>query len=63
MSFLNYQIEHHLFPSMPELYMPLVSVEVRAFFAKHGIKYDSRNYFTAMHDTFLNLKNVSHVDI
>lgn len=59
MSYLNFQIEHHLFPSMPELYLPLASVEVRKFFADHGLKYDSRPYRTALWDTFHNLKKVS----
>jgi fatty acid desaturase len=60
MSFLNFQIEHHLFPSMPQFRHPTVSPRVRALFAKHGLKYDSRDYITAMKDTFANLHNVGH---
>jgi fatty acid desaturase len=58
MSYLNFQIEHHLFPSMPQFRMPLISDRVRALFEKHGYKYDSRGYFSAMKDTFNNLHNV-----
>lgn len=58
MSYLNYQIEHHLFPSMPQFRMPVVSRRVKALFEKHGFKYDQRSYFTAMADTFKNLHNV-----
>jgi fatty acid desaturase 2 (delta-6 desaturase) len=58
MSFLNYQIEHHLFPSMPQFRHPEVSPRVRALFEKHGVDYDSRDYFPAMYDTFKNLDNV-----
>ena len=41
MSYLNYQIEHHLFPSMPQFRHPIVSPRVKALFEKHGLKYVS----------------------
>ena len=58
MSYLNYQIEHHLFPSMPQFRHPMVSKRVRALLEKHGLKYDQRNYIVARRDTFANLHNV-----
>ena len=36
---LNYQIEHHLFPSMPRPNLRRVQSMVRAFCAEHGIDY------------------------
>ncbi|GAA3748907.1 fatty acid desaturase family protein [Salinactinospora qingdaonensis] len=36
---LNYQVEHHLFPSMPRPALPRVQPLVRAFCARHGITY------------------------
>ncbi|MDA0564149.1 acyl-CoA desaturase [Streptomonospora sp. S1-112] len=36
---LNYQVEHHLFPSMPRSALPRVQPLVRAFCAQHGIAY------------------------
>jgi fatty acid desaturase len=36
---LNYQIEHHLFPSMPRANLGRVQHMVRAFCAEHGIEY------------------------
>ena len=36
---LNYQIEHHLFPSMPRPSLRLAQAPVRAFCAQHGIPY------------------------
>lgn len=60
MSYLNFQIEHHLFPSMPQFRHPIVSPRVKALFEKHGLKYDQRPYFTAMSDTFKNLHNVGY---
>lgn len=58
MSYLNFQIEHHLFPSMPQFRHPEISPRVKALFEKHGVKYDNREYFSAMYDTFANLDNV-----
>lgn len=37
MSYLNYQIEHHLFPSMPQYRHPIISPRVKALFEKHGL--------------------------
>jgi fatty acid desaturase 2 (delta-6 desaturase) len=62
MSYLNYQIEHHLFPSMPQFRHPQISPRVRALLEKHGLKYDQRNYIDAMRVTFTNLHNVG-VDV
>jgi fatty acid desaturase len=36
---LNYQIEHHLFPSMPRPNLRRIQPTVRAFCAEHGIAY------------------------
>jgi fatty acid desaturase len=58
MSYLNYQIEHHLFPSMPQFRHPETSKHVQILFAKHGLKYDQRSYTEAMIVTFQNLHNV-----
>jgi len=58
MSYLNFQIEHHLFPSMPQFRHPVVSQRVRALFTKHGVKYDQRSYVEAMKVTFQNLHKV-----
>jgi len=58
MSYLNFQIEHHLFPSLPQFRAPLVSPMVKELFDKHGVKYDSRGYFPAMLDTYNNLDQV-----
>eukprot|EP00744_Colponema_vietnamica_P001061 GILI01001805.1.p1 GENE.GILI01001805.1~~GILI01001805.1.p1 ORF type:complete len:415 (+),score=133.48 GILI01001805.1:146-1390(+) len=58
MGYLNYQIEHHLFPCMPQYRFVKLAPRVRAFFKANGLKYDCRDYFAAMHDTFSNLKEV-----
>lgn len=60
MSFLNYQIEHHLFPSMPQFRHPKVSPRVRELFESHGLEYLQRGYFEAMAITFANLHQVGH---
>ena len=58
MSYLNFQIEHHLFPSMPQFRHPKVSIRVRALFKKHNLHYDCRSYLDAMVATFKNLHEV-----
>lgn len=58
MSYLNFQIEHHLFPSMPQFRHPLVSERVKVLFKKHGLKYDQRGYWESLKVTFQNLHQV-----
>jgi fatty acid desaturase len=58
MSFLNYQIEHHLFPSMPQFRHPIVSPRVKTVFEKHGVEYIEMSYSDAMVKTFQNLDKV-----
>lgn len=58
MSYLNFQIEHHLFPAMPQFRFPLISGRVKALFEKHGLVYDQRSYTDAMVATFKNLDKV-----
>jgi len=36
---LNYQIEHHLFPTMPRHNYPKISEKVRALCKKHNVQY------------------------
>eukprot|EP00040_Diaphanoeca_grandis_P006113 m.35991 g.35991 ORF g.35991 m.35991 type:complete len:437 (-) comp17233_c0_seq1:173-1483(-) len=58
MSYLNYQIEHHLFPSMPQFNHPKISPRVQALFKKHGVTYMNDSYTDAMKRTFKNLDQV-----
>jgi acyl-CoA 6-desaturase (Delta-6 desaturase) len=58
MSYLNFQIEHHLFPSMPQFRHPLISPRVKALFEKHGLVYDQRSYLEGVRVTFQNLHKV-----
>ena len=58
MSYLNFQIEHHLFPCMPQYNHPIVSERVKKLFAKHGLKYDQRDYWESLKVTFQNLHQV-----
>eukprot|EP00929_Paragymnodinium_shiwhaense_P039939 TRINITY_DN208_c0_g3_i1.p1 TRINITY_DN208_c0_g3~~TRINITY_DN208_c0_g3_i1.p1 ORF type:complete len:772 (-),score=198.11 TRINITY_DN208_c0_g3_i1:118-2433(-) len=58
MAYLNFQIEHHLFPTMPQFRHPEVSKRVKILFAKHGLHYDVRGYFSCLGDTLKNLHDV-----
>jgi fatty acid desaturase len=44
---LNYQIEHHLFPSMPRPHLRRASRLVRAYCQTHGIPYTSMGLFAS----------------
>lgn len=58
MSYLNYQIEHHMFPSLPQFRHPQVAPRIKALFKAHGLVYDERPYFPALGDTLRNLHEV-----
>ena len=60
MGYLNYQVEHHLFPCMPQFRHPVISPRVKALFEKHGLKYDQRGYLEAFAATFRNIHNVGY---
>jgi fatty acid desaturase len=62
MAYLNFQIEHHLFPSMPQFRHPLIAPRVKALFEKHGMRYDVRPYFSCLGETLNNLAEVGDVD-
>ena len=47
---LNYQIEHHLFPTMPRHSYPAVSLRVHELAARHGLTLRTRPLIGAMQD-------------
>jgi len=60
MANLNFQIEHHLFPSMPQFQHKRISPRVKAFFEAHGLVYDVRPYGKCLGQTLQNLHDVGH---
>jgi fatty acid desaturase len=58
MSYLNFQIEHHLFPGMPQFRHSSISPRVKELFKKHGLHYDERGWGECMKATWLNLHQV-----
>lgn len=46
--FLNYQIEHHLWPDLPPLAYQRVAPRVRALCARHGVPYVQEGVFTRL---------------
>jgi len=60
MGYLNMQIEHHLFPNMPQFKHPAASDRVKALVAKHGLHYDERGYWETCAAMFRNLNEVGH---
>lgn len=53
---LSYQIEHHLFPTMPRHSYHRVAPLVKAFCTKHGLQYEVKPFLTAMADIIRSLK-------
>jgi len=55
---LNYQIEHHLFPSMPRPSLRHAQEPVRAFCAQHGIAYRETGLFASYAEVLRHLHAV-----
>ncbi|XP_074087422.1 acyl-CoA (8-3)-desaturase [Macrotis lagotis] len=53
---LNFQIEHHLFPTMPRHNYHKVAPLVRSLCSKHGIQYQTKPLLTAFADIIHSLK-------
>lgn len=58
MGYLNYQIEHHMFPSMPNFRLPYIKDRVKAFAEKHNIPYVVHSYPVAVAKAFKNMNDV-----
>jgi fatty acid desaturase len=56
---LNYQIEHHLFPSMPRPNLRRAQVVVQEFCAQHGIPYSQCGLFRSYAEVLRHLHTVS----
>ncbi|XP_062974800.1 acyl-CoA (8-3)-desaturase-like [Elgaria multicarinata webbii] len=54
---LNFQIEHHLFPTMPRHNFWKVAPLVKSMCAKHGIEYKCKTLLTAFADILHSLKD------
>jgi fatty acid desaturase len=59
MAHLNYQIEHHLFPTMPQFRHRQIVPRVKALAEKHGIPYHCASYTDAVALTYSNLQEVA----
>jgi fatty acid desaturase len=56
---LNYQVEHHLFPSMPRNNLKLAQPVVQAFCARHGIAYCEAGFVQSWREIIGHFGNVS----
>lgn len=54
---LNFQIEHHLFPTMPRHNLSRIAPLVKSFCKEHGLSYQSKSLFTAFKDIVGSLKD------
>jgi len=53
---LNYQVEHHLFPTMPRCNLPHVAGRVRALCEKHNLNLETKSLFGAFADIVVSLR-------
>ncbi|XP_072841639.2 acyl-CoA (8-3)-desaturase isoform X1 [Pogona vitticeps] len=58
---LNFQIEHHLFPTMPRHNFWKVAPLVKAMCAKHGIDYQTKPLLTGFADIVHSLKDAGEI--
>ncbi|XP_037036807.1 acyl-lipid (8-3)-desaturase-like isoform X3 [Bradysia coprophila] len=56
---LNYQIEHHLFPTMPNFRLPFISDRVKKLAQKYNLPYSICSYSDGVYKTFKNMSDVS----
>lgn len=54
---LEYQVEHHLFPNISHIHYPKVSVAVREFCEKHGLRYRSDTWGMALWKSWMVLRS------
>jgi len=59
MGYLNFQIEHHLFPTMPQFRHPLIQERVIALAKKHNLPFHVMSYSEACRKTVDNLRDVA----
>jgi len=60
MGYLNCQVIHHLFPTMPQYKQPAISKELMQLTKKWGMKYEVMGYWEAWYLMFKNLNDVGH---
>jgi len=58
--YLNFQIEHHMFPQMPHPRLPQIAPRIKALLLKHNVEYDCRGMSQAFVDVIENLYQVGH---
>lgn len=58
---LNYQIEHHLFPTMPRHQLPHVAERVQQLCVKHGLPYHVKSMYQCCRDILDKLVHVGKV--
>ena len=58
MGYLNFQIEHHLFVSMPQFNHPKTSKIIQSYCLKHNLPYVTKTYWEGVYDVFISLKKI-----
>ena len=59
MAYLNFQIEHHLFPTMPRYRYPQLVPKIKALASRHGIEYRESTEFEIIKMNYRNYCRVA----
>eukprot|EP00920_Eleutheroschizon_duboscqi_P014228 GHVT01033135.1.p1 GENE.GHVT01033135.1~~GHVT01033135.1.p1 ORF type:complete len:364 (+),score=30.13 GHVT01033135.1:1175-2266(+) len=59
MGYLNFQVEHHLFPQMPQYHQPKIAGRVRDFCEENGLSYNLFGFFEGMFYVLRNLRRIA----
>ena len=60
---LNYQIEHHLFPTIPRVNLKRAQAIIQPFCEAHGLSYEVADPLTVYRQVFLELRRVGNAAI
>jgi fatty acid desaturase len=60
---LNYQIEHHLFPTIPRVNLKRAQVIIKPFCEAHGLSYEVTDPLTAYWRVYLELRRIGNAAI
>jgi fatty acid desaturase len=59
---LQYQVEHHLFPSISHVFYPEISALIREFCERRGVPYRSFGWGEALWKSWIVLRHPHHVE-
>jgi fatty acid desaturase len=56
---LNFQIEHHMFPTVPRHNLQFIAKDVQRICKKHNIPYHTTSFYSGLGEIFSSLEDIS----